>query len=137
MEDYKKVWQFNNTYNFSVEFNRIESYNQYVETWLKNYYKVDFGNYIFQHKTDWNINDIVDVKDYNRVKNNINKLLELIDSINLLSVSEQINQVWNVNKANEIEIALNEYLSYLGSLQFSTNICGLTICGNNQRLVGG
>lgn len=137
MSDFKKEWSNNDIYNFYVEFNRIESYNQYVEQWLKNYYKIDFNNYNFNHKTNWNINDIIDLNDYNKVKKNINKLLNIINSINILTTSEQLNQTFNSAKANEIENSLNEILSYLGNLQFENKVCGLSMCGNNLNIVGG
>ena len=132
----QKEWNINDVYNFNVEFNRIESYNEYVENWLRNYYKYNF-NYTFIHKTNWSINDIVDLNDYNRVKKNIIELLKAIGSKNTLYISYQSNQLWNKEKANEIEKSLSEILTYLGDLQFSSQKCGLAICGNSSIVVGG
>ena len=134
----QKEWNINDVYNFNVEFNRIESYNEYVENWLRNYYKYNF-DYTFIHKTNWSINDIVDLTDYNRVKKNIIELLKAIDSKNTLYISYQSNQLWNKEKANEIEKSLSEILTYLGDLQFSSQKCGLAICGNKNegKIIGG
>ena len=132
----QKEWNINDVYNFNVEFNRIESYNEYVENWLRNYYKYNF-DYTFIHKTNWSINDIVDLNDYNRVKKNIIELLKAIGSKNTLYISYQSNQLWNKEKANEIEKSLSEILTYLGDLQFSSQKCGLAICGNSSIVVGG
>ena len=130
-----REWATNDYYNFNIEFNRIESYNEYCKYWLNNY----FGkNISFTSKTDWTINDIVDIKDYNRVKENINLLIKTIN-INLqdLAVDKTTyNQVFNVQKANEIETRLKAYLKQLGERQFANNICGLTTCGNNLKLGG-
>lgn len=129
-----KEWNFNDFYDFYIEFNRIESYNEYCKNWLKNYYNFNIS---FTSKTDWAIEDIVDLQDYNRVKKNINIILNTIDSsITRLTTSEQVNQVFNVDKANEIEIRLKEYLSYLGNLQWLENRSGLTTTGNNLKLGG-
>ena len=137
MANFKKEWNTNDTYNFNIELNRIENYNLYVEKWLRDYYNYNFNNYIFNHKTNWNINDIVDLKDINRVKGNINKLLEILGIENEIKVSQQLNQKWTSEKANEIENRLKDILDYIGGLQFQNNICNLAICGNNQKLVGG
>ena len=131
-----KNWSFNDVYDFYIEFNRIESYNEYCRNWLNDYYNIDNKIY-FTSKTNWTMNDIVDLQDYNRVKRNINAILNAIESDNLrLTTSEQVNQVFNVDKANEMEIRLKEYLSYLGQLQFVYNITGLTTTGNNLKLGG-
>lgn len=130
-----KEWKDNDYYDFYVEFNRIESYNEYCKEWL-NYYNIKYEN--FTSKTNWTINDIVDLLDYNRVKRNINIILNAIDSSSTsLAISEQqVNQVWNVEKANELEIRLKEYLKYLGEFQFAYNITGLTTTGNGLKLGG-
>ena len=41
-----------------------------------------------------------------------------------------------VEKANELEVRLKEYLSYLGNKQWENNISGLTTTGNNLKLNG-
>ena len=70
-----KTWTYDDYYDFYVEFNRIESYNEYCKKWLNHYgIKVDS----FTSKTNWTMSDIVDMKDYNRVKTNINLLLKAI-----------------------------------------------------------
>ena len=135
MEYTFKNWTTSNYYNFNVEFNRIESYNEYCKYWLNTY----FGKSIsFTSKTDWTINDIVDIKDYNRVKENINLLLRTIDiPLQDLAVDKTTyNQVFSVDKANEIETRLKAYLQQIGEWQFIDNVCGLTTCGNNLKLGG-
>lgn len=128
-----KNWENNDIYNFNIEFNRIESYNEYCKQWLA-YYNIGIS---IESKVNWTIEDIVDINDYNRVKNNINVILNAINSsTNRLTISSQYNQVWNVEKANEIETKLKEYLSFLGNTQFQYNISGLTISGNNLKLNG-
>ena len=131
MSDFKKEWKPNDIYNFNVELNRIENYNKYVENWLKTYYGVEGS---LNHKIDWTINDIVDLKDINRIKNNINNLLNILGSNASLTIVNQINQAWTSEKANEIENALREFISILGSLQFNNNITGLTISGQTLKL---
>ena len=129
-----KNWENNDIYDFYIEFNRIGSYNEYCKQWLA-YYNIgiEFDN----NKTDWTINDIVDIKDYNRLKSNINVILDVIKSnSNRLAISTQYNQVWNVNKANEIEEKLKEYLTFLGDMQFAYNISGLSTTGNDLKLNG-
>lgn len=129
-----KEWKDNDYYDFYVEFNRIESYNEYCKEWLS-YYGVTLN---FSSKTNWTINDIVDLQDYNRVKQNINTLLDVFDSnINRLNIISQVNQVWNVEKANEIETCLKEYLKYIGEFQFEFDITGLNVTGSNGLKLGG
>lgn len=133
MEYTFKNWNSNDFYNFNIEFNRIESYNEYCREWLQ-YYGI---NIVITNKTNWTINDIVDLQDYNRVKNNINTILSAINiSDNQLTISSQYNQSFNEEKANEIEEKLKAYLSYLGNLQFAYNISGLTTTGNSLKLNG-
>ena len=128
-----KTWNNDDYYNFNIEFSRIESYNEYCKEWLS-YYGI---NVTFTSKTYWRISDMIDVKDYNRVKNNINILINAIGSnTNNLNISTQYNQVWNVNKANELEERLKEYLKFLGEYQFAYNITGLSLSGNNLKLNG-
>lgn len=128
-----RTWKNDNYYNFNIEFNRIESYNEYCKEWLS-YYGI---NVTFTSKNNWNIYDVIDIKDYNRVKTNINILINAIGSnTNNLNISTQYNQVWNVDKANELEKRLKEYLKFLGEYQFAYNITGLSLSGNNLKLNG-
>lgn len=128
-----KTWKKTDIYNFSVEFNRIEGYNKYCQEQLEILgISVDFIN-----KTDWNENDIVDMNDLNRVKKNINLLLEAIDlSVSRLNISTQINQNWNSEKANELETRLESVLSVITNWQFMFDITGLKILGNEMKLGG-
>ena len=133
MEYTYREWDASDYYNFYIEFNRIESYNEYCKEWLL-YYGVEIS---ITSKTNWTMEDIVDLQDYNRVKRNINTILSAINSsTNRLSISTLYNQSFNVEKANELEDKLKEYLSYLGNLQFAYNISGLTTTGNNLKLNG-
>lgn len=132
MSDYQKTWQSNYIYNFDVELNRIENYNSIVENWLVNYYGVSLN---LTHKVDWTMYDIVDLQDINRVKSNINKLLEVLgESVRVPVNKSQVNQVWTSRSANELEQAMATAMEVLSQMQFSSNVTGLTICGNNSRL---
>ena len=128
-----KTWKKTDIYNFSVEFNRIESYNKYCQEQLAILgINVDFIN-----KTDWNENDIVDMNDLNRVKKNINLLLEAIDlSVSRLNISTQINQNWTNEKANELETRLESIMNVITNWQFMFDITGLKILGNEMKLGG-
>lgn len=128
-----KNWGNNDIYNFSIEFNRIEKYNNYCVEWLKYYGSIVEIN----SKTDWNYNDIPDINDYNRIKGNINKIIDALSlSVNNLNISTQFNQQFNYSKANEMENALGESLKFLGEKQFAYQITGLAIVGNNLKLGG-
>lgn len=128
-----KVWKKGDIYNFYVEFNRIESYNKYCQEQLK-YYAI---NVDITNKTDWTIHDIVDLNDFNRVKRNINILLNAVKSSEQsLSISSQANQNFNHEKANEIEQKLKSILDIITNWQFAYEITGLSILGNNMRLGG-
>ena len=129
-----KNWQDNENYDFYLEFNRIESYNEYCKNWLNNYFGIPVS---FTSKTNWNINDIVDIEDYNRVKTNINIILNALKLGQNLIFNQQPNQIFNKDKANEIEVKIKEYLDFLGNIQFEYNITGSTICGNYLKLGGG
>ena len=128
-----KTWKSSDYYNFSVEFNRIESYNEYCKSWLKNYgYDIDFTSI-----TNWTIDDIIDIKHFNRVKGNINTLLDKLQvSTSKLNISTAYNQSFDYSIANELENKLKEYLNAIGEMQFSVQVCGNAICGNETRIVG-
>lgn len=128
-----KTWQKGEIYNFSEEFNRIENYNKYCQDWLKT-----FGvNVNITNKIDWIATDIVDISDLNRVKSNINSLLNgIASSTSELNISTQINQNWTYAKANEIEMRLNEIVNFITNIQFKYEITGLAITGNFLKLGG-
>lgn len=124
-------WNKDDIYDFAIEFNRIEKYNEYCKQWLK-YYGI---NVDFTSKINWNIQDIPSLQDYNRIKGNINLLLDIINSSSIkLNIANNINQTFDYIKANELEIKLNDYLSMLTKMQFQDNITGLTSCGNSLKL---
>ena len=124
-------WNKDDIYNFAIEFNRIEKYNEYCKQWLK-YYGI---NVDFTSKINWNIQDIPSLQDYNRIKENINLLLDIVNSESIkLNIANNINQTFDYIKANELEIKLNDYLSMLTKMQFQDNITGLTACGNSLKL---
>lgn len=128
-----KIWARNDIYNFSDEFNRIEKYVEWCKEWLA-YYKIQV---VVESKTNWVYNDIVDLQDYNRVKNNINILLNAINSnVAKLEIRYEINQSFNDVKANEIEQKLFSIIDYLSELQFRYEITGLAITGNSMKLGG-
>lgn len=128
-----KTWKKNDIYNFNDEFNRIEGYNKYCQEWLKT-----IGiNVNITNKTNWTTLDIVDINDLNRVKNNINTLLDSISSsVQRLNINTQINQSWDIAKANEIEEKLNIVITVITNWQFTYEITGLAICGNYLKLGG-
>ena len=141
--NYQKEWNYGDVYNFSIEFNRIESYNLYIEQWLKEYYGYSFTS--LEHKTNWTISDIVDYKDFNRVSQNVGILFEHLSNIanknpirqNAKPINRvQNNKVFNEWEANQIERYLNENNKKIGNMQFATEITGLAICGNENRLMG-
>ena len=128
-----KIWARNDIYNFSDEFNRIEKYVEWCKEWLA-YYKIQV---VVESKTNWVYNDIVDLQDYNRVKNNINVLLGAIQSnMTILELRNEVNQVFNDIRANEIEQRLYSIIDYVSELQWRYNITGLTITGNSMKLGG-
>lgn len=128
-----KIWQRNDIYNFSDEFNRIEKYIEWCKEWLA-YYKIQV---IIESKTNWVYNDIVDLQDYNRVKNNINILLQAIQSnLSLLEIRNEVNQNFNEIKANDIEQRLYSIIDRISEEQWRYNITGLTITGNSMKLGG-
>ncbi len=128
-----KIWQRNDIYNFSDEFNRIEKYIEWCKEWLA-YYKIQV---IVESKTNWVYNDIVDLQDYNRVKNNINILLQAIQSnLSLLEIRNEVNQNFNEIKANDIEQRLYSIIDRISEEQWRYNITGLTITGNSMKLGG-
>ena len=128
-----KIWQRNDIYNFSDEFNRIEKYIESCKEWLA-YYKIQV---IVESTTTWVYNDIVDLQDYNRVKNNINILLQAIQSnLSLLEIRNEVNQNFNEIKANDIEQRLYSIIDRISEEQWRYNITGLTITGNSMKLGG-
>lgn len=127
-----KYWQNDDFYNFSIEFNRIEMYNEYCVEWLK-YYGISAK---IESKTNWTYNDIPDINDFNRIKSNINIILGKLEIARSLNISTQFNQSFDSNKANEMERALEECLVIIGEFQFAYNITGLTISGNNLKIGG-
>ena len=128
-----KVWSNKDIYNFSIEFNRIESYNVYCVEWLS-YYGIKLQ---ITSKTNWQYSDIPDIKDFNRIKSNINILINALDiDYNNLNINTQFNQTFDYTKANEIEQRLSAYLKQLGEMQFAYNITGLATTGNSLRLGG-
>lgn len=131
MSNFKKEWKSNDIYNFNIELNRIENYNKYVENWLNTYYGFSTN---LTHNVNWTVNDIVDINDINRIKSNINILLEQLNESERLPINTQVNQVWTSQQANEIEETMRIYIEVLGNLQFNNNITGLTITGNDLRM---
>ncbi len=133
MANYSKEWKSTDIYKIEVEFSRIECYNNYVETWLREIFKVEIEE--LDNKLEYSYDYIPDVSDYNRVKSNINKLLSTLKSnIASLSLNGAINQSFNQQNANELEVRLTDNLILLGDMQFSTKFSGVTICGGEIYL---
>lgn len=121
-----KVWKSTDYYNFREEFNRIEGFNSDIDSWLDNYFGI---NTWISHKTNWSYLDFVDVNDYNRVKNNINKIANVFGFETTLKSSYNINQTFNYQDANELEKYLEKNIEGIGNEQFRSPITGLTCCG--------
>lgn len=133
-----KKWEYGQTYNFSDEFNRIEGYNQYCDNWITDYYYWQFKRtQKLQHKTEWEYTNIPFLDDYNRIKRNMNDINKQLKGIQKLEISEEYNQKFNNNKANELEKTLEENINNLGNLQVSHGITGLSLCGSNYIRLGG
>lgn len=139
---YYKEWHSYDVYNFSIEFNRLESYNLYVDNWLRDYFG---GNYdILEHKTNWTYSDIVDLKDYNRVGSNINYLYQVAQKTmrndfsytNYYKSKSSSNTKFDESKAQQLELYSYETLKIIGELQFKNQITGFAICGSDNRLMG-
>lgn len=121
-----KEWKNTDYYNFMEEFNRIEGFNSDIDNWLKNY----FGIYIeLEHVTNWAYLDFIDVNDYNRVKKNINAISNVFGYGTTLKISNNINQTFNYQNANELEKYLEKNIENIGNEQFRSPITGLTCCG--------
>ena len=132
MKTYKS-WNRTDYYNFKDEFLRIEEFNEYCKEWLL-YFGIEVS--IEQMGTYAN-NSVVDLNDFNRVKSNINILLNALKIDKQLNITNQMNQTFNDTKANELEERLKDYLNELGNWQFAYNTSGLTSTGgNNLRIVG-
>lgn len=121
-----KVWKSTDYYNFREEFNRIEGFNYDIDSWLENYFGIFTGRF---HKTNWSYLDFVDVNDYNRVKNNINDISNVFGFETTLKSSNNINQTFNYQNANELEKYLEKNIEGIGNEQFRSPITGLTCCG--------
>ena len=121
-----KVWKNTDYYNFGEEVNRVEGFNSDIDNWLENYFGIDEW---IAHKTNWGYLDFVDVNDYNRVKNNINKIANVFGFETTLKSSNNINQTFNYQDANELEKYLEKNIEGIGNEQFRNPITGLTCCG--------
>lgn len=131
MANFMKSWQQGDTYHFVVELNRIETYNEYVDSWLKNYYGKSYAT--ITNKTNWSNTDIVDLNDINRIIGNVNLLLTQMSTLSPIP-NQQLDQAWNYPKENELEETLITNLKILGNAQFQCNVTGLAICGNDLKL---
>lgn len=128
-----KTWKRNDIYNFYEELNRIEGYVKYCQE----QFDLTEEKTGIVSKTDWTIYDIVDVKDLNRVKNNINEILQRATTSDFrIGISSQVNQNWTYAKANELEYALGELEKAIALWQYSYEIVGLSIVGNFMKLGG-
>ena len=131
-----KNWKFGDIYNFYIEFNRIESYNEYCKKLLTNH-NIEFES--FESKTDWTTSDIVDINDLNRVKNNINIIMEALryaSPSDKLDISYEENQKWTYAEANKLEKALEKNLEEISSWYFQYAICGFHNTGQTLKIGG-
>lgn len=134
-----KNWEYNQIYNFSEEFNRLEEMIKYCDDNLTGYYyslykKTDK----LETKTDWKYSDIPFLPDYNRIKKNINELNKYLGNTKLLSINEtEYNQKFTNAEANELERNVKANLDSIGNLQVSHSITGLGICGSNDIRLDG
>lgn len=149
MEKIIKVWAYTDIYNMADEFNRLDKYYTYVTKTYGKYFPyenenqekeirdIKFGKDIYSDDL-WNIYDFVALGDYNKLKKNINKVLKLSslsDNIKLDVDEETLNQNFDYKKANELEIALNESIKYVGNKEFQNHICGNSICGQMFKII--
>lgn len=135
MADYTYLyWNEKDYYNFSVEFNRIENYISYCKKWLE-YYNINVGDMTI--KVNWSYSDIPDLNDYNRIKTNINILLQKMEiNEELLNIdTNSYNQNFNDIKANEMEGKLTSILVLLGEWQSMFQMTGNSVCGNSTRII--
>lgn len=140
-----KEWKSSDYYNFDIEFNRLSKYTIYCNEWLYSYFNykgksepiVLDETVINSNRDYWHI---VDLAEYNSFKLEINKLIrdfkEEENSPKELDVYVNSNQNWTSDKANELERAIQYMVDFVGYKQFTNNVCGLSICGNNNRIGG-
>ena len=114
-------------YNFADRFNEIESYNEYAKRWLS-YYNFTVS---FTSKLDWDVSDIPDVYDYNRIKLNMNLILQALSLIRM-DISAAIHQNFDNVKAQELQNRLTDYLRWIGNRQFKHRISGQYVCGSEE-----
>lgn len=114
-------------YNFADRFNEIESYNEYAKQWL-----AYWGIYMtFTSKLDWDKSDMIDVFDFNRVKGNMNIILDSLQ-MSRLDLSTVIHQNFDNVKAQELQNRLTDYLRWIGNRQFKHRISGQYVCGSEE-----
>lgn len=139
-----KQWTSSSIYNFDIEFNRIETYNKYIKSCYSNFFSTttSIKNLLDSVviKNDYTIDDIPDLQDYCRIKNNLNILCQ----VNGLTEIEKLplnytnpNEYFNYQKANELEARLRANLDVVGNKQYSNNICGLLNCGQTMQTITG
>lgn len=139
-----KQWTSSSIYNFDIEFNRIETYNKYIKSCYSNFFSTTssitklLDSVVI--KNDYTIDDIPDLQDYCRIKNNLNILCQ----VNGLTEIEKLplnytnpNEYFNYQKANELEARLRANLDVVGNKQYSNNICGLLNCGQTMQTITG
>jgi hypothetical protein len=139
-----KEWTRSSIYNFDIEFNRIETYNKYIKSCYGNFFPTTTSIkellYSVVIKNDYTIEDIPDLQDYCRIKNNLNILCEVnqITEIEKLPLNyTNPYEYFNYQKANELEARLRANLDVIGNRQYSSNICGLLSCGQTMSNING
>lgn len=131
-----KIWKINDDYNFADEFNRITNW----VNWCCEILKIDLSNYT-RLRTNWGTSlpylveeNIIDLNDYNELKSAINEIEFNLFGTRTLQIDERT--IWDVDRANELERAIDLVVSYLSELQFKYQVCGASISGNGQKLNG-
>lgn len=111
-------------YNY-VDFNRVESWCQYIANVLNSYnYNVTVTT-----KTDWNMSDFQTDKDFERIRQNI---LNLKNSyVSFTEIPASLKNL-TYKKANDIEKILHEIDYILKSMENHFVYCGVSSCGQNR-----
>lgn len=109
--------------------NDIGKHNEYARKWLGYFNK----NITLENKIDWTINDIIDLQDYNKMKNNINIVLLALKKQGL-SISQVNHQNLTDAKITAIKRKINEYQDWIGGSQEKYNVCGITTCGKELKI---
>ena len=109
--------------------NWVGKTNMYAKKWF-DYFSTPI---VVASKTDWQKTDIFDLKDYNKMKTDINIVLNQL-GIQPLAISYLNHQNLTQTKYNGINSKIREYQAWLGNKQSEYKICGLATVGGELSL---